>query len=241
MGPLTTFNPKAAIPEPVRRNRGGSFNFENAVQLDGVNDQVDATGFIGQPITDFAFSFWFNTSSTAGNRGLFGLNGAATSNNVRLRISAGFLTLRIWDTFGTTIIDSPSIIGLTANTWYHMVVVGNFTSKIVTLYLDSSSIIAVSVPNWFSNYGTITFSQSGGGASSTYLGKIDEATFWERTINQVEINRYYNLGIGSDSYDLTSIGAWWRLNETGSPATSADSSGNGNDLTLTNGPTFVAH
>lgn len=242
MGPLTTFNPKAAIPEPARRFRSGSFDFKNAIQLDGINDTAFTNAFAVQPIVDFSISTWFRPVSFAVARGFLSTNRGVNTNMVSYYtggLANSNLVVRINDSTGVQIQDTVTL-SLLINTWYHLVSRGNFITKMVETFLDGTLIDIRSVPNWFGNYGGFGVDRSIPSAS-LWQGQRDETVFWKRAILDNEVDTYYNRGIGSNAYNITDLAGYWRFDETGSPATAADSSGNGNNMSLLNGPTFVPH
>ncbi len=59
-------------------------------------------------------------------------------------------------------------------------------------------------------------------------------------LSQADVNALYNGGAGAFATDVMTPDVYYRFNESGPSATTADSSGNGNTGTVT-GATFVAH
>jgi hypothetical protein len=239
MVPVATFNPKAAIPEPVRRNRGGSFSFENCISQDGSDDIVQTTGISGLPVGDFSLSLWCKNAAVPGNSSVFGINPNAGANVIAVFLRNASIFAGVFNNVGESFGGAEPVINPAI--WNHVVITGKQSQQKISVYINSvRQFEYVFTSGWLTNYGLLSFTFSIGGAFRNN-GLVDETIFWERVITQSEIDRYYNQGIGSDSYDLTNVLFWYKFNETGSPATAADSSGNGYDLTLTNGPTFVPH
>ena len=78
------------------------------------------------------------------------------------------------------------------------------------------------------------------GANSFYTGGLyDEVGLWDNGLTATQISEIYNSGVPI-SLSSYSPDGWWRMgdNDGGTGTTITDQSGNGNDGTLTNGPTF---
>ena len=76
------------------------------------------------------------------------------------------------------------------------------------------------------------------GTGTHFPGKIDEVAVWDsdQTSN---VSTIYNSGTPADLSSL-SPKSWWRMgdNDGGTGTTITDQGSDGNDGTLTNGPTF---
>jgi hypothetical protein len=70
-------------------------------------------------------------------------------------------------------------------------------------------------------------------------GLFDEVGLWNNALTATQISEIYNSGVPI-SLSSYSPDGWWRMgdNDGGTGTTITDQSGNGNDGTLTNGPTF---
>jgi hypothetical protein len=236
---IATLNPKAAIPEPFRRNRGGAFNFQNAMLMDGVNDECFTNALNGVPFTDFCYSFWFKR-----NPALTGVivstNGLSNANNLRIGLTALAYDLFLQNSAGGNMTSVPTF-GFNSIDWQHIVFQGDFANKRIEAWINGTRVFSITTVGltWFTSFGRLDFGSAAGAAKSG--GTFDEAALFYRFLSDREILTIYNNGIGSNSFSLDALQAYWKFNETGSPATAADSSGNGNNLTLLNGPTFVPH
>lgn len=77
--------------------------------------------------------------------------------------------------------------------------------------------------------------QIGKGAENTWAnGPVDGFRLYLRELTAQEVATRY----AGNEISLVNLAAWWRFNE-GTGTSAADSSGNGNTATLTNGPTWV--
>lgn len=84
-----------------------------------------------------------------------------------------------------------------------------------------------------------------GGTTEFYVGSIDDARVYNRAISASEIKQLYSAGVAKMNTSTTNkntsglIGYWTFDGADTTTATATDKSGNGNNGTLTNGPTVV--
>jgi len=84
-----------------------------------------------------------------------------------------------------------------------------------------------------------------GGTTEFYVGLVDEARIYNRAISTSEIKQLYSAGVAKMNTSSTNkntsglVGYWTFDGADTTTATATDKSGNGNNGTLTNGPTVV--
>jgi len=126
---------------------------------------------------------------------------------------------------------------VTTNTWYHFMLTydGSTNLNSVDLYIDGA---LVSTLTGFGIAGFRYDQIARQGTGTHFPGKIDEVAIWDsdQTSN---VSAIYNSGTPDDlsSYSPKS---WWRMgdNDGGTGTTITEQGSDGNDGTLTNGPTF---
>lgn len=115
---------------------------------------------------------------------------------------------------------------LSVNNWYHLVIVRQ--SGMIRFYQNSTQTpntynITTSVSNGDLEIGRTNPTQSQGGT-------IDEVRIYNRALSPAEVSKLYNWAPGPVGH--------WKLDEN-TGTTAYDTSSNGNDLTLTNSPTYT--
>lgn len=193
--------------------------------------------------SDLTVSLWVRLDSVSGYQGILskGGNGAR---GYSVLMNGGVPILADYQSASTSRI---SVIGssLSTATWYHIIVEYDRDSNL-TLYVNNSvsgtpASIAAGAGDNLDTSDTLLL---GGLAGGTYLnGRIANAGIWKRTLTAAEktwlsgSNRVYGeLGVASTdgSELLTSLSAYWNLNETSGTANAIDQHST-NDLV----PTFV--
>jgi len=123
-------------------------------------------------------------------------------------------------------------------TWYH--VTGTWDGTTLTLYVNGIPLATSTpgaVPNGASGAPLYLGTSSGGG--NLLDGTIDDVRVYSRALSAADIRTLYT-STGGESGDInTGLTGYWKLDDA-SGATAADSTGNGNTGTLTNGPTWAA-
>lgn len=133
-------------------------------------------------------------------------------------------------------------VGVNLNSWNHIVMMVDNTgggSDVVSVYINGQ------------NRGTVgpTFGTPGTGTGPLYIGtndsgtsgqhvRFDEVRVWTKVLSAADITSLYNSGQGVYvPTNTTDLAMGLHLDE-GTGTTAADYSGNSNDGTLTNGPTW---
>ena len=127
-------------------------------------------------------------------------------------------------------------VPLSQNTWHHVALTFSSSSGEIIVYLDGVNVSEVSgyEGDVIKNSSSIVTIGTDFETSDWFSGKIDEATIWDRTLSQEEIQSYMSTTPTGNESDLV---GYWKFNE-GSGNTLYDHSGNGNHGTI-NGATWV--
>ena len=230
-------------PTWVDGKRGKALNF------DYVNDYVEAADKVSLRVgvPSFTFSAWLKPGNVSGcgadgtgpNCIIFNKENSyewaiSNNNNINWAIrntSPGWA----WRSSG---LSAPT------NTWTHIVITYN-GSNIITYKNGGASTNSQSgsgnVDNTtYQNALRIGARNAPGAASAFFPGLIDEVRVYNRALSAAEVQALYKSGAQKFTAPPTNLGlvGYWSMNEgTGSYA--GDSSGNRNQGTLTNGPTWV--
>ncbi len=129
-----------------------------------------------------------------------------------------------------TAISGPAIV---QNSWTHLVYTWSLSGTTYTLrfYVNGTQVGTTSwtgVPD--TDMGGLYFGTAGQIVSNNYTGRVDDVRIYNRAINADEVIALYNY--------VHSPVAHWKFDDA-SGTTAIDSSVNGNNGTLTNGPTWV--
>ena len=130
---------------------------------------------------------------------------------------------------GGTAIDIKSTTTVTDGKWYYLV--GLYNGTIGYIYVDGileNSIIRVI--NNFTASGLYIGAYTYGSPAMYFNGIIAEVRIYNRALDSLEIQ--WNYHHPSQPYDTSGLVGWWRFNEFQGD-TLFDSSGNGNDGTIT--------
>ena len=223
-----------------------------SVDIDGVDDYVDigSIGSAGRALGCLAL--WVNTdtviqTNSTSARGVFVSWGSATtqgfthgyfSSGDRLLNYRSASANKSWWTVGTN-------KSLSAG-WHHLVLNHNGTGY--TFYVDGDlasnhilgGTITVGSESVLSGTAIDNFKIGIGNSSSFPTGGLyDEVAIWDSALTATQISEIYNSGVPISLASYSPDG-WWRMgdNDGVTGTTITDQSGNGNDGTLTNGPTF---
>ena len=227
----------AGVAQPA----SGGTPFENlkSVSFDGSDDRIVLASGLESTINSastLTISAWFKL--TAYDSSIFS-SGTSGTNGIWLypyNSSLMLLTVRNGSNTGISC-TSPSL-----NAWHHVAgVLDGSNSKI---YIDGNLEITGTLPALGSTGGSSpsigSFLNTGGFAN----GLIDEVSIFDSALSASDVSDIYNSGVpndlGPDGLNLSPVG-WWRMGdgtEAGSGTTVYDMSGNSNNGTLTNGPTY---
>ena len=131
--------------------------------------------------------------------------------------------------------------------WHHVAMTWDKPEDEIKGYLDGSQFSTTVAYDDILSGDEFTESLIGSNAGTVafWLGHIDEVCVYDAVLSAADITAIYNSGVPTDlllasSYDTdrtSNILAYWRM-ETGSGETLKDKSGNGNNGTLINSPTW---
>ena len=198
-----------------------AFNFENALEFDGVNDNVTFSNItLGTNVTH---SFWFKINSYNSDV----MWGNASNNGINFPRIFTTSSFRVGDERGSK--GFFTVANFNDSSWHHCVLTKSGTN--FKVYLDGTE----STSGTQVITATITLNKSG----TTYGffdGLYDDVNLWNaHTATAAEVSALYNGGAGQYSEEvIPSPTLHWKLNETGTATTAVDSSGNGNNGTLNN-------
>ncbi len=233
-----------------------------AINFDGTNDYVaiPAAASINN-LSTLTVSGWFNqTSCSSGFCELVGKGyGVATPVN-GWRVAAdiqgfGRKTIGFLVEFSGTNLLVESSTTYSESQWNHFTVTwdGSTSASNVHMYLNGTEVAYRTQTNATGSY-TSDAAQtldigSFGGTSEGLNGKIDEVRVYNRILSASEIKSQYDAGNPDKTNTSTStpqgtgrldsgLAGYWKLDENTGTSTT-DGSTNGNNGTLTNGPTWT--
>jgi hypothetical protein len=212
-----------------------------ALQFDGVDDYVMTANVATQPDT-YTIMLFFKTASTNGGV-LIGANenqdGSGGKGDRRIYInSSGQVYFGVYSSGVQTVNSSASF---NDGRWHH--VAAQQSSGGMKLFIDGNLVGSNAVTNddiTFSKYWIFGYTSMIGDWPSLpsnfhFGGTIDEVSIWNVALSESQIQSYmHGPPIGMESGVLYS----WHFDE-GTGVTTRDASGNGNNGTLVNGPTWV--
>jgi RHS repeat-associated protein len=197
----------------------------SALSLDGVDDYVSC-GVTGMPAANASqtISWWMNYASVPSGVGTaIDLHNDASGSGIQTGFRSGQVT--VWKHGGGTLAQAAAP---STNTWHHFAYTFDATTH--KLYMDgiqansSTAAPQTAVPT------TLVFGRWNGGTAEYYAGKLDEVRIYSRTLSASEVALL--------AHDAA-LEAYWKLDE-GTGTSTADSTANQYNGTLTNGPTWVA-
>jgi hypothetical protein len=235
----------------------------NAFQFDGIDDYValpnNSLNFTG----DFSVSAWIYVGNVSGEKYII-----SNSNGNALNINFGWVfglfdnKLSFGSYANTTYTFWTSTNSIVANTWYHVLVtkktsqspkfyingvLSNNTYPFQNASTESTNPVysSATYPNIKSSIGTYMYN-NGSNSYGYWIGKLDALNVWTKELTQSEVTELYNSGNGKQ-LDVTSIvtsglvlnlDASRKSSYPNTGTTWFDISGNGYDVTLTNGVTY---
>ena len=195
--------------------------FGNAGSFDGSNDYVNPDNFNLNGATAFTASAWVNFSNVAeryvmGSDSQFDIR--VTANNIAFSVATG----------GGFTVYRPTVT-LAASTWNH--IVGVYDGANMTVYLNGNRVNAQAKTGTVSNQGVNGFNIGSNTSGTGFMtGSVDEVRVYTRALSGNDVSQLYNWAPGPVGY--------WKLDDkTGT--TTIDSSGNGINGTLNDGPVWI--
>lgn len=230
------------------------FEFGNALDFDGINDNVTANdvSIAGASTTAVTVSLWMKPDSiTSGtNQIVFSTANSNTETfGLQKRDGSGTGYMRMFVRDGSSnYVEFQS--ALSSTNWQHVFIVYDGSQATsdnrVKMWVDSTEITAktssvadqpTSISSaCLSNFTTGVWASTVSFTKVYYGGILDEFAIWTDYVgNGTEAASLYNSGNGALATDvIASPERYYRLNESGSTATAADDSGNSNTGTLNN-------
>ncbi|HEY2953268.1 MAG TPA: LamG-like jellyroll fold domain-containing protein, partial [Verrucomicrobiae bacterium] len=207
-----------------------------ALQFNGVNQRVDINGGGSLNLVgNLTVEAWINRAAVGVQHSVFEKFGAANSGvgGYDLRISGDRVQFEVRDDGGRAV----TVTGATAipaNTWVH--VAGHWDGANLRVFVNGAQdgILANNRPPRAGNT-LARIGARGDDAGTPFNGQIDEVRVWNVARSAAQINANRNTCIPGNAGGLA---GYWRL-DNGAGAIATDSSPNGNNGTLINGPTWV--
>ncbi len=234
---LTGTTTVALAPTWTTGKRGKALNFDGASQR-----ILLGTGTVGQKIhgaTSVTMSAWINPSTypSSGRVRVFTVvQNSITGAYIGLNSATGNLEVGGRSNTGDTFQNVVSSV-IPQDKWTHVVGILNFSTDIITLYIDGvfiSNNPASFVSNTYVHIlGAGQTDNIGMGDNSEYFnGKIDDVRVYNRQLNAAQVAALYQSGQTTrKQVSNQGLVGYWSLNE-GSGMIANDSSGNGNKGTL---------
>jgi hypothetical protein len=202
------------------------------LKFDGSNDSISVNNSPSLTLTtNLTISAWIRKTSNGSYPEIY--NSGNQGNSWILSISTlgsgnklNFTEIGIADNFGATT--------LANNVWYHVVAVKNGDSGTnLTLYVNGVSDGTASIGTISTPSGTIHIGSWNNGIENNFPGTMDDVRIYSRALSAPEVTGLYT---NSPYVSNSGLVGWWKLNDGGAaaPTTATDSSGNGNNGTLTN-------
>jgi len=207
---------------------------DGALELDGSNDYVNVGDAASLDITDaITVTAWIKPSNPGGNwQSIIANSPTGSQYNYWFYLESNALKLSVYSSTYPNLTVSNAIG--TADIWYHVAftAIDGSTMKIFVNGKEVGSGTA-GTGHWSGGYTTIGDLRPG--RKIHFNGSIDDVRIYDRALSAEEIAGL--AGVLEAHYkfddDTSSSILWLKLDET-SGLTAADSSGNGNDGTLTN-------
>lgn len=243
-------------------NEAVTFSNTYSVDFDGSNDYGVSSYAASSSATAMSYSFWMKSSNTTSSMALgpSDYNGNTKSFRILSPSTTKAFYVIVHDGNGSYTNDNvggtnAAISGannIRDGLWHHLVFTINGTS--VKIYIDGGD-AAINASNLSNSEGhalSVTSTRAfGGGANSYFLSKngthnsyyfdglMDEVAIFEYELTASQVRSIYNSGTPEDLSSY-SPNVWWRMgdNDEGTGTTVTDQGSAGQNLTLTNGPTF---
>ena len=212
--------------------------------FDGVDDYVviDGAKDLLAVAADWSLSLWFNLEAiqTGDNKSIFSQQIGV---NDRVQIAQNGADSLVCCTVDETTYYNGSET-ISANTWYHVVMVWDTDPSGVTAYLNGAVMSGSTGAAALGGAAGIDIGRQVGAQSTTYMqGCVNEIAMWSSKLTLAEVQAVFNdgvaLDVSSDSGDYASsddLVGYWRNTGTG---TWTDLSDEGNDGTPAGSPDTI--
>jgi hypothetical protein len=217
----------------------GTGKVKGDVVFDGVDDYITTGNYYN--VVKGTVSMWVNPTATLSSAAYYhavnsNLNGSCDYVDLQFDGFANKWTFIVKggcagpsSAIASPVIPSNGVL----QQWHHLVGTWDGSKGIEQLYVDG--VLSAEVTAATFTVGNVSYT-IGGNAWKDWAGSIDEVRIYNRALSADEVSQLYRLTAptGVD----TSLKGYWSFNgSTISGTTAYDNSGNGNNGTLTNGPT----
>lgn len=231
---------------------GGAYKNAHALEVDGVDQSMrwnhgnDPIGAALATTTDEGtISFWVYFDNLSGTKYIME-KGTSGTNYFRVFHSGTNLTLLGYASGTLSVFQNYTSV-ISAATW-HMITItldGTGGTFITTLHLDGTKL------NPDSSFPTASSAIDPGSPGRLFMGRAynttsysqqitDEVAVWDTVLSDAAITEIYtHHTLNQDEGDYASssdLVRWWKLNED-----ATDSTGNGDDITLFNSPSYTTN
>ena len=225
-----------------------------SVDLDGTNDYMTA-GTISalNSASAFTISMWVKLSSSGGSVQRFIDTTGSSSSGVTMYQGSAVIDFLIGNGSSSNAYVRSTNTNLKDDAWHHLVGVYDGSTTSAAIYIDgvaSNDYAARTMPSTTNSAagGSAHIGSRNNGSTQFLNGLMDEMAIFNAALSAADITAIYNSGVPTDlsvasSYDTNrtaNLVHWWRMgeNDSGTGTTVTDQGSGGNNLTLTNGPTF---
>jgi hypothetical protein len=192
-----------------------------AMNFNGVNDNVTATGFseLGTSNRPYSFAGWFKTSTGETDGNIIFMSVPSGWCLPPVAIDGGYLRGHSWNNGPVSVYSTTPIV---ANTWYHFVNTWNSSGGLkiyVNGILEATTPQADYTASGASNYINIGYT-SGIGCSEDkgwFNGSVSQIRIWNRELSAAEVRALYNSSkpkMNTGSIESGLVGHW-ALNSEG--------------------------
>ena len=202
----------------------------NSIVLDGLNDYITVLDDSSLALTNVTIAAWINVTPGSASTTILSKDSSYKLEiDTNGKLKASLYAPSTWNSVTPT-------IALPSNEW--IFITFTFTGSDLNLYVDgvlNQSVTPLSALSIASSTNDL-YIGSAAGSSSFFNGSIDDLAVWDSALSQSDITTIYNSGSGisdlTQTYSTDLVG-YWKFDE-GSGNSASDSSGQGNDGTLSN-------
>jgi hypothetical protein len=210
-----------------------------ALYFNGINQNGLVAGFGNiAPTTEITIEFWENATALGNNAPCF-LNPEYPTNRIAVSVPWGDGGT-YWDfgdiTSGGRLVYYPT--NPLTEVWQHYAVVASQSGNYMRIYRDGILQAQTTGMKPFAQYNADLL--LGGGTIYDYYfyGGLCEFRIWNAALDQTTIQKWMSSSLNPSHPYYSNLAGYWPMSD-GTGATAADDSGNGQNATLQNGPTWI--